>query len=349
MDTNRMYSLHTAADQNRGVGLLETLIAVTIFSLVLIAIANAFHLYAQTVRENATRVEALVLAEEGIEAARHLRDSGWDTEFDTLAVRTPYYLSYTAGSWSASTTATTTSERFTRVMTIDDVYRDSSSMSITASTTPGATLDPLTKHVSIAVSWGTEITQAHAFEDGTTDADLASFPSNDAGDGNPAQSVTLSEDAEVIGVELLLRRATANPSPIYLEIRSGSAVGSVLATSATVDASAFSDTDLEWIAFTFPDVVSLSGGVEYFLRLRSTPASTVPFSGSAGLIHWGYGQSGSSPYAGGVARRYVGRLDNDTDTGQELTQYDFSFRILAQTEGAAEVVLETYLTDLFDN
>jgi len=63
------------------------------------------------------------------------------------------------------------------------------------------------------------------------------------------------------------------------------------------------------------------------------PDSTIAFSNATGTIYWGYEHSVSAPpaYAGGDAWRYVGRLDNPADAGQQLgpaDQYDFSFRIL---------------------
>ena len=170
------------------------------------------------------------------------------------------------------------------------------------------------------------------YASGTIDADLASFPAN-SGFGDPAQSfTTASEDIYVRQVDLYLRRTVSNPSDVYLEIRAVSSVGSVLARSWMIDGSSLSSA-LDWIVFVFPDPVFLAANTQYFLRLRSLPDSTIAFSGAQGFIYWGYEHSASAPpaYPGGDAWRYVGRLDNPADAGEQLgpsDQYDFSFRIL---------------------
>ena len=228
------------------------------------------------------------------------------------------------------------------------MYRRNSDSDIVPSSSGDAkTIDPDTKKVTVAVAWGSEEGTELVFEDGLVDDDLANFPSDNAGDGDPVQSFELLSDATISSVDLYLARASStSPSDVYLEIRSGSAVGAVVASSTALQASGF-DGSLSWINFPLVSNVDLSGGTEYFLRLRSTPDSTQAFSGSEGTIHWGYGQSASSPYEDGTARRYVGRLGNSSDQGQALTQYDFSFRLNA-TGFAGEIESVTYLTNLFE-
>jgi hypothetical protein len=168
------------------------------------------------------------------------------------------------------------------------------------------------------------------FDGGITDADLCSFPGTD---GDCAQSFTMgSESREVSQIQLYLKKATADPSDIQLEIRSESTIGSVLAVSDTID-SATLPSSLEWVNFTLTSPVILSANTQYFLRLVSYPPSTDPLSGAEGAVYWGYIHSGSSPpaYAGGDAWRYVGRNNDPSDSGQQLgpaDQYDFSFKVL---------------------
>ena len=167
---------------------------------------------------------------------------------------------------------------------------------------------------------------------GNIDADLASFPEN-SGLGDPVQSFTTdSEDIYVRQVDLYIRRTVANPSDVYLEIRGSSSVGNVLGRSWIIDGASLPAT-LDWALFVFPDPVFIAANTQYFLRLRSLPDSTVAFSGAVGFIYWGYEHSATAPpaYAGGDAWRYVGRLNNPADTGEQLgpsDQYDFSFRVL---------------------
>lgn len=171
------------------------------------------------------------------------------------------------------------------------------------------------------------------YNDGTTAANLASFPNN-FGFGDPAQSFTVgAESIFAHRVDLYLMQTTT-PSNIFLEIRSATTTGPVIAKSIVVDGASVPGA-LSWIQFIFPSAVELSASTEYFLRLRSLPDSTIAFSGAAGTVYWGYEHSSTEPpaYGGGDAWRYVGASDNPADEGQQLgpvDQYDFSFRIFSQ-------------------
>ena len=171
------------------------------------------------------------------------------------------------------------------------------------------------------------------YTEGTTAADLASFPNN-LGFGDAAQSFTVgTSDIYVHRVELFLMQ-TGTPSDVFLEMRSGTSNGTVVGKSLMVASSSL-PTTLSWVRFIFPSPVTLTASSQYFLRLRSLPDSTVAFSGAAGTIYWGYEHSPSAPpaYSDGDAWRYVGANDNPLDQGQQLgpaDQYDFSFRLFSQ-------------------
>ncbi|MBI1888924.1 MAG: hypothetical protein HYS15_03295 [Candidatus Spechtbacteria bacterium] len=161
--------------------------------------------------------------------------------------------------------------------------------------------------------------------------DLASFPSN-AGWGDPAQSFIVGpQNISVREVQLYVRKLTNSPSNIFLEIRSGSTIGTVVGRSWMIESFSLATTS-SWTSFVFPSPVLLVSSTQYFLRLRSLPDSTVAFSNATGTIYLAYEHSASSPpaYAGGDAWRYVGQSNNPTFAGERLgpaDQYDFGFRI----------------------
>ncbi len=160
--------------------------------------------------------------------------------------------------------------------------------------------------------------QGTYFMDGTTDDNLCFFPGNS---GDCAQSFTMgSGNKQISQIKLYLRKATTTPSDIYLEIRTSSTTGPLLASSTVVTGSNL-PVNLEWVDFNFSSPITLSAGTKYFLRLRSIPDSVE--NEAKGPIHWGYLYSTASPpgYQEGEAFRYVG-LNQET-----LTDYDFSFRI----------------------
>ncbi len=332
----------------RGVTLIEVVIGVAIIALSFVGILIASRQYVVVGLGNTEKLQAAYFAEEGIEIVRALRDRSWNT-FAALGTSTTYYLAPVAGVWEATTTPTTTLVGFTRTVALGSVYRNSTSHDIVSATSSNNYLDPLGRFVRVTVSWGGGLqTSAVSYEGGTTDSNLASFPSNNAGDGDPAQSFTTGSESVSAGSVALLLKRVGSPSNVYLEIRSGSTVGVVLGTSGTVASSSIPTSALTWTSFTFSSPVPLAANTTYYLRLRSTPDSTIVFSGSAGTLNWGYLQTAQSPYAGGTAYRYVGRQGNQSDQGQSLTQYDFSFRVITAGGGNTTEV-QTYLMRLFNN
>lgn len=184
------------------------------------------------------------------------------------------------------------------------------------------------------------------FKDGTTDADLCAFPGID---GDCGQSFTMgSQSKEISQVQLYLRKATTDPSDIWLEIRSDSTIGPVIASSTLMDSNTL-PINLEWITFTFQNPVTLDANTQYFLRLSSSPPSTDPEAGAEGYIYWGYIHSDTAPpaYAGGDAWRYIGRNLNPDDPGQQLgpeDQYDFSFIIYDDVYVPSGYLVSTAIT-----
>lgn len=339
-----------------GFGILEFLIAAAIISGSLIALAGASQIAFRVVNDGVNRYDASLIAEEGLEVVRLLRDESWSENIDPALYDIAYFPTFNASSttWMlASDDPGLIDNRFKRIVVFDEVYRrDIDDDIIDEESADQKTLDTGTRKVTSRVLWESTGEIAFSFEEGATDADLANFPSDNSGDGDPAQSVTIPAGDSVMlhSVELFLKRASgATPSDVFLEVRSGGTIGEVVATSEMVNAETLSDEALLWVTFSFSGSVSLQDGTQYFLRLRSNPDSTIPFSGSSGTLHWGYQQADPSPYSGGEAYRYVGRNDDPDDGGQLLGQYDFSFRINEQVLGAKQVEIETYITDIFDN
>jgi hypothetical protein len=332
----------------QGFGLVEVLVGAAIVSLVLVASIGALYLYSVVSRDNLKRVQGGYLLEEGVEATRFIRDSNWSA-FSALEDNVPYFLAFSNGLWSATTSDVVIAEEFYRTVTLSSVYRrDSDDDIVPATSTESKYLDPDTRRASVNVIWGREAASDISYVDGSTASDLASFPSNDAGDGDPAQGFTTgSESIRIFGVELPLVRASAtSPSDIYLEIREGGTTGTVLASSTVRIVDQLSESSPQWLAFIFTDIPLLDAAETYYLRLRSIPDSTAAFSGSEGTVYWSYGQEAGSPYAGGDAYRYVGRQGNESDEGQVLDQYDFSFRIL-ESKSTRSLTALTYFTNLF--
>lgn len=187
-----------------------------------------------------------------------------------------------------------------------------------------------------------------SFTSGTSSGNLGDFP---GADGDIGQSFTTgSSQIKVARVEMEIKKDNPDVSSIYMTIRSGSTVGTILGTSNTIQSSQIPQGAPIWISFEFNPPVQLQPNTKYYLRLSSIPPSTNPYSGAQGKIHVTYANptyrrvgTGEdidvieiSPYAYGEAYRYIGR-NNSSYTGEVLS-HDFNFRIFGPSSGTVNIV-----------
>jgi Tfp pilus assembly protein PilV len=128
--------------------LLEIVIGAAIITVGILAVTTAYATYVQYAYANEHNTEAAYLLEEGQETAQFWRDSGWTANIATLSTTTTYYLSWTAGTWKATTTPQYVDGIFLRSMSVADVTRDGSD-DIASS----GTYDANTKNVTVSVSY----------------------------------------------------------------------------------------------------------------------------------------------------------------------------------------------------
>lgn len=136
----------------KGISLVEILIAVFIFSIVLGSLIVASNMYLSSAGDSLKSAKAAYFAEEGIEAMKTIRDANW-TNISNLSTSTAYYLSFNTSSstnyfWTATTTATST-DGFTRKITVSNISRDSTGHIVSS----GGTIDTSTKLITVSVSW----------------------------------------------------------------------------------------------------------------------------------------------------------------------------------------------------
>ncbi|MBI3630975.1 MAG: hypothetical protein HY221_01415 [Candidatus Sungbacteria bacterium] len=333
-----------------GFGLVEIVIVTTLISGALFGFAQAGWVSVRLLASERDRLEATLLAREALEAARAMRDESWAANIawrTSAPLASPslrYYPVIQNSKWILATTSPgLVNGVYNRFVKFERVSRDSQDRIVST----GGSDDPGTRKVTasatsstVAVTLATYMTdfqsylgrpqeiKAVSFEGASTDADIATFPSDNTGGGDPAQGFTTLGDAiSVSKVELFLRRATASPSDVFVELRA-SPTGTVLGSSNIISGPTIASTSPSWVEFRFDNALSLAANTKYYIRLRSVPSSTDAFSGSTGKVYWDYLQSGASgPYAGGEARRFVGRLSSPGDAGASLDQYDYGFRV----------------------
>ena len=113
-----------------GSGLVEILVAVFVFSIIVGSLITASSLYLVGAKDNLISTKGAYLAEEGIEAVKTIRDSGW-SNISSLSDDSIYYLYFDISSstnnvWRATTTPKTIDSIYTRTFKVNSVYRDSS-------------------------------------------------------------------------------------------------------------------------------------------------------------------------------------------------------------------------------
>lgn len=132
-----------------GITLVEVLIAAAIILIFLLALFGAHNLFLKAAFSSGEVIKASTLAEEGLEAIRFLRNSSWNANIEQLLLDTDYFLTFTAGTWSTSTSYTLIDNIYERKIRLSAVYRDANS-DIVAS---GGTVDPNARLVISSVSW----------------------------------------------------------------------------------------------------------------------------------------------------------------------------------------------------
>lgn len=139
----------TRKNYQRGATLVEAVVAVSVFLVVVLSLSGVITFSMKAVLENATKVQAGFLAEEGLEAVRLMRDAGWTANIAGQSSGTPFYLEFNGAAWTATETSTTIEGIFERQVVFADVYRDFSQNIVSS----GGTLDPNIRKVTVEVSW----------------------------------------------------------------------------------------------------------------------------------------------------------------------------------------------------
>jgi type II secretory pathway pseudopilin PulG len=123
--------------------LIEILLAIFVFSLFSTGMVYLSLDTASRAVQVELKNEALLYAEEGIEAARNIRDRNY---LDLVAGS--YGLSFSSDTWSLGAAPETIDGYYQRTVLVEDVYRDGNGDIV-----PMGALDPETKKVTVTVDW----------------------------------------------------------------------------------------------------------------------------------------------------------------------------------------------------
>lgn len=129
--------------------LVEAVIGTAVFLAVLIPLMSVFNTAVTTSRDNIYKIQASLLAEEGLEVVRLLRDNGWTANIAPHSSGSTFYLSFDGTNWVSSVNNVFIDNQFERKVIFYDVNRDGSKNIVLS----GGTLDSDIKHVAVFVSW----------------------------------------------------------------------------------------------------------------------------------------------------------------------------------------------------
>lgn len=138
--------------KNSGITSLEVVVGVSIAGIIIAFAMNALTLFINSARDANSKTQALYLAEEGLELARFIRDENWSS-LSALSLGAPHYFSI-SGSAITFTSTPEVIEGFTRSVVLQNVYRNTTTDDIVASTTSGSAADTHSKYITITVTDG---------------------------------------------------------------------------------------------------------------------------------------------------------------------------------------------------
>ncbi|MBI2639427.1 MAG: hypothetical protein HYW90_00845 [Candidatus Sungbacteria bacterium] len=144
------FRISRAAGAARGFGLIEVVVGAALVTLFLFGIAEVGKLGSRLVDDAGERLQAAFIIEEGIDAVRGIRDSGWSNGILPLVADTDYWLFFEGTRWTHSTSSRPFIDgKFDRRLQLSQVQRDASDDIVLN----GGTNDPNTRKVAVSVSW----------------------------------------------------------------------------------------------------------------------------------------------------------------------------------------------------
>lgn len=133
---------------HKGFSLIEIVIGGAILTTFIIGGLSVYNYFLLSSLQGGKKIEATLLLEEGVEAARFLRDDSWSKNIAPFSSNTAVFISTTTTGFSTSTTGRYIHATYWREMRFIDVFRDAQ-----GKVQSTGTLDANTKEVRATVSW----------------------------------------------------------------------------------------------------------------------------------------------------------------------------------------------------
>lgn len=145
----KIFAYKNINKKQRGISIIEVVIASAVISLSMISISHVYGNFLQLSLENTEKVQAIFLLDEGVESLSTIKNYSWSS----IASSTPdtnYYLNWKDNRWQSTTTPNIIDNKFIRKFTVENVYRDPSTLNIVYT---GGVLNNDSKIINMDVSW----------------------------------------------------------------------------------------------------------------------------------------------------------------------------------------------------
>lgn len=136
--------LHT----KRGVGLIEIVIGVAIFSTIIISVFQYIGRAKIVAGRTGDIIRSNYLLLEAVDVVKIFRDNGWSSNIVAMTTGTKYYLEWDGGNWKAITTVSIIDGKYYRSVQLDNILRDGND-----NISSTGVLDPGTRKLTSIVTW----------------------------------------------------------------------------------------------------------------------------------------------------------------------------------------------------
>jgi len=148
---NRIYKETSKHAAERGIGIIDVIISISIISVAFWTIAQVAVLGTRVREQAKNREAAIFYAQEGVEVMRFLRDLSWDTNISPLITGNLYYPNVSGTTWVLlASDPGLIDSRYTRSVELNKVLRDANDDIVSS----GGTEDTDSREVTVTVSWG---------------------------------------------------------------------------------------------------------------------------------------------------------------------------------------------------
>ncbi len=149
-DTQRAPTSNRIKNSEHGFGMIEIVVGTAVLATAMLGISSLFQATLKAGSTTQSVLQAGYLLEEGIEAVRVMRDSGYANSILKLSTTTPTYITWNGATslWATTSVNTFIDSKYERRLTVADVNRDANDDIAVA-----GTYTPDTKLITMTVSW----------------------------------------------------------------------------------------------------------------------------------------------------------------------------------------------------